>query len=131
MHPHRRVGALHAGRLTHLHDGGLDEAQAHHVTPHATHRNAVAHGEGVAAQDHEIPGDGGHHLLQREGEAGGDQAESGGQAGGVAEPDRQEAQDKDHGGDEADALARPEPGLHRGGLGTADQQARPRRACPS
>ncbi len=49
--------------------------------------------------------------MQGEGEARSDEADSGGEAGGVVEPYGDEAEQADDEGNDADALARPEGGL--------------------
>ena len=79
-----------------------------HVAAHAAHHDAVADVEGLAAQDHEIARDGGDHPLQREGEAGGDQRPRVGQPGRIVEPDRDQAEDRRRGGEQADDLPPPE-----------------------
>jgi hypothetical protein len=107
LHPHRRVGVLHRRRLAHLHDGRLEEAERDDVAAHAVHDDAVADGEGRAAQDDEVAGERGDDPLQREGQAGGDEA--------------------DRGDDEAHALARPETEPARavaGGIDAAEQRER-------
>jgi len=108
--------------MAHFHNCGLDEAQAHDVAADAAHRDPVADGERVATKDDEIPGDRCHHLLQRKGEARRDQSEGRRKPRRVAEPDRQNTKDQDHGRDQADALASPEFCLNGGRFRPADEQ---------
>ncbi len=123
VHPHRGVGTLHAGRLTHLHDRGLDEAETHDVAADAAHGDAVTDGEGIAAKNDEVAGHRGDDLLQRESQARRHQAERRREPGRVAEPDRKHAEDQDDGGDQADPLSGPEPGLDARAVGPPGQQA--------
>lgn len=109
--PHAGVVGLNAGRFAHLHDDGLDEVEGDDVAADASHGDAVADIEGFAAQDNEISGEAGDDLLQGEGETGADQADPGGEAGGIIEPDRDKAEDGNDKGDKADALTGPEDGL--------------------
>ena len=62
---------------------------------HAAHRDAIAHAEGVATQDDEATREGRHRTLQREGEARRHEAERGGKARRIIEPDRVDADDDD------------------------------------
>src|SRR5581483_511310 len=58
LDPHGRVGGLHRGRLAHFHDLGLHEPERDHVAAHAAHDDPITDGEVVAAQDHDVAGDG-------------------------------------------------------------------------
>lgn len=109
--PHAGVVGLNAGRLAHLHDDGLDEVEGDDVTANAAHGDAVADVEGLSTQDNKVSGKAGDDLLQGKGEAGADEAHAGGEAGGVIEPDGDEAEDRNDKCDEADALTGPEDGF--------------------
>lgn len=122
LHPHRRIGGLHAGRLAHFHDGRLNKAQSQHVAAHPSHRDTIADCESRPAQDDEIARDCRHNLLQSKREAGGHETEGSREPGRVVEPDRQQTEDQDERGDQTDALARPEPGLDRRVIGAAEDQ---------
>ncbi len=71
----------------------------------------------------------GDDLLQGEGEAGGDGAKGGGEAGRVVEPDRDDAEDEVEGDGEADALATPETGAFIGVVAPDEAHEAPHQAA--
>jgi hypothetical protein len=64
----------------------LKKGQRDHIAADAAHGDAIANRKRLAAQDHQVPGKGGDHLLQCEGEAGADEADDRGEAAAVLEP---------------------------------------------
>ena len=108
LDPHAGVGIRGGGRLPHLHDDGLHEVEGDYISADAAHGDAVADVEGASAQDDEVAGEAGDDFLEREGEAGADEAHPGGEARRIVEPDGDKTEQRKQEGDEADGLAGPE-----------------------
>jgi hypothetical protein len=64
MRPDCGSASATAGRLPHLHDGGLEEPEPDDVPARTGQGDPVADAEGVTAQDHEVGGEGGDDLRQ-------------------------------------------------------------------
>ena len=107
LDPHGRIVAIRGVRLTHFHDGGLNKSQRNHVATHSAHANSVADVKCLSPQNHKIACGGGHHLLQRECEAGSYQSQGGRKTGRVVEPNRDEAHGQQDGCPQIDPLSRP------------------------
>ena len=98
LHPHPRVGILHARRLAHFHNHCLYEVKGDHIPADSTHRDSVADVEGLSTKDDEIPCKASDDLLQGKREPRAHKSYPCRKSGWVVEPDGYKSQKSKHEG---------------------------------